>query len=363
MQEIFLFILKNYLDITAFAWVLSIFMIARYVLQKDIQSVSKQKNTSKQKKYSFWKHQLLQLFFAMIILFLYIISLALSIELLQKFLVFVFSLALLHIAVLYIHKKILLYYGQEIEVSGEKYFRKGYEANLYSLFVNGISFIFAVLLFIRIFEIESFIQIGWLWAGILAFMWFTAPVWALDMIAGIILLQSKNYIIANVYYIEDQDIYVWIKNISLTEVKCIDLRFWNPLIYRPSIFRNLCIKNISQGIIWKNNKILREITIKIAYDIDITQVKQICYDAYEEMIQFLKNPEETNYFGDDGYISLEVWEFWDYAVHYKLFYSITSAFYIFKAERIFHEFLLKYQVKNNIFFATPDLIDIKKSST
>ncbi|MCH8518188.1 mechanosensitive ion channel family protein [Candidatus Gracilibacteria bacterium] len=360
MEQIFDFIIGSLFDILSFIGVLSIFVLARYVLQKNIKAVSKEKKIVHENRN--YKHILLQIFFSITIVVFYIISLALSISIFQKLLVFIFSLAALHICILYIHKKILLYYGEEVEVSGQKYFRKGYEANLYSLLINGLGFVLGVFLFIHIFEINSLIQIGGLWAGILAFMGFTAPVWALDMIAGIILLQSKNYIIGNVYYIEEQKMYIWIKNISLTEVKCIDLRFGNPLIYRPSQFRNLTLRNISQGIDGKSNKVLREIDIHIGYDTDINNIKQVCYDAYEEMLQALKKPKETNYFGDDGFISLEIFSFEDYAVKYKLFYSITSAFYILKAERVFNEFLLKHQVKNNIFFATPDLIDIKKSS-
>jgi hypothetical protein len=361
MELILQFITESIVDVLSFISVLGVFIIARYILRRDIKSVSKEKKSSSSKtSHRYIVFQIIAIFF---IIFLYIVSLALSISILQKLLIFIFSLAVLHICILYMHKKILLYYGEEVEVSGQKYFRKWYEANLYSLLINGLGLVLWVFLFIHIFEIHSLIQIGWLWAGILAFMWFTAPVWALDMIAGIILLQSKNYIIGNVYYIEEQRLYVWIKNISLTEVKCIDLRFGNPLIYRPSQFRNLTLKNISQGIDGKSSKILREIDIHIWYDVDINDVKQICYDAYEEMLQSLKKPQETNYFWDDGFISLEVGSFEDYAVKYKLFYSITSAFYILKAERVLNEFLLKHQVKNNIYFATPDLLDIKKSST
>lgn len=359
MHHIFLFLQQNIADIIVFFIMLFIFVLAHFVLQKDIDLVSRKKNWEKKSI----QYKLYQLWFIFMIIIIYIASLVFSIDILRKLLVLIFSIAAIQIIILYIHKKILLFYGEEVEVSWQKYFRKWYEANLYGLLVNGTWFILWVYVFIKIFEIDTFIQIGWLWAGILAFMWFTAPVWAIDMIAGIILLQSKNHIIGNVYYIEEQNIYVWLKNISLTEVKCIDLRFWNPIIYRPSQFRNLTLKNISQGIQGKTNKILREIDIHVSYEVDIFDVRQLCYDAYEEMLAFLKNPKETNYFWDDGYISLEIVTFSDYAVNYRLFYSITSAFYLFKAERLFHEYLLKHQVKRAIFFATPDLLDIKKSST
>jgi len=359
MQSVSIFLQQNIFDIITFLLMLSIFMLARFLLQKDIQTVTREK---KWENYKSLKYVMYYIIFISSVIIIYITSLALWVDILRKVLILIFSIAAIHIVILFINKKILLFYWEEVEVSGQKYFRKWYEANLYGLLVNGVGFIIGVYAFIKIFEIDTLVQIWGLWAGILAFMWFTAPVWAIDMIAGIILLQSKNHIIGNVYYIEEQNTYVWLKNISLTEVKCIDLRFWNPIIYRPSLFRNLTLRNISQGIQGKSSKILREIDIHIWYDTDMNDVKQVCYDAYEEMLQFLKNPQETNYFWDDGYISLNISSFEDYAVRYRLLYSVTSAFYIFKAERIFNEFLLKHQVKNNIFFATPDLIDIKKSS-
>lgn len=358
MQHIFLFLEQHIIDIIVFLVTLFIFILARFVLEKDIKTVSQQKRLHdiSSKRYIFY-----QVIFILSIIVVYIASLVFSIDILRKVLILIFSIVAIQICILFVNKKILQFYGEEIEVSWQKYFRKGYEANLYALLANGVGWIIGVYVCIKIFEIDTFVQIWGLWAGILAFMWFTAPVWAIDMIAGIILLQSKNYAIGNVYYIEESKNYIWIKNISLTEVKCIDLRFWHPLIYRPSQFRNLTLKNISQGIQGKSSKILREIDIHISYSTDINDVRQLCYDAYEEMLQFLNSPTETNYFWDDGYVSLEIAQFWDYAVGYKLFYTLTSWFYIFKAERIFHEFLLKHQVKNNIFFATPDLLSIKKN--
>ena len=362
MHIIIEFITENFIDVLSFVSIVSLFLIARFILRKNIDTVTKQKKEILKKRKSI-QDIFIHVFFLIFTTLLYVASIILSITILQKLLIFIFSIAALHICTLYIHKKILLYYGEEVEVSGQKYFRKWYEANLYSLLINGIAFVLGVFVFIHIFEIENYIQIWGIWAWILAFMWFTAPVWAIDMIAWIILLQSKNYVIWNVYYIEEQKLYVWLKNISLTEVKCIDLRFGNPLIYRPSQFRNLTLHNISQGIDGKTNKVLREIDIHIGYDVDIQDVRQLCYDAYEEMLQSLNKPKETNYFWDDGFISLEIGSFDDYSVKYKLFYSITSAFYTLKAQRVFQEFLLKHQVRRSIYFATPDLLDIKKIST
>lgn len=296
----------------------------------------------------------------LIVTSLYLTSLFLEIDAVTRILKMSFSIWLLYMISLLMNRMILTHYWKEVEVSGQKYFKKWYEVNLFSLTINIIAFIIGVFLCIRIFELDSLIEIWGLWAWILAFMWFTAPVWALDMIAWIIILQSKNFETWEVYYIYEQDIYVWIKSISLTEVKCIDLRTWNPIMYRPSGFRNLTLKNLSQWIAGKSQKITREITIKVDYSVDFEALKELCYEAFDSMQVELLTPDTTNYFWESPYRVLEISNFWDYAVEYKLFYTINSAFYIFKAERLLNEYLLRMQKEKNIYFSTPDLLNIQK---
>jgi hypothetical protein len=79
------------------------------------------------------------------------------------------------------------------------------------------------------------------------------------------------------------------------------------------------------------------------------------------MLVDLTGSEVTNYFWDDKYLSLEIDDFANYAVKYKLFYSITSPFYIFKAERLYNQYLFKHQHINSLYFSTPDLINLEKS--
>ncbi len=341
-------------DVIIFFSLLTFFILSRYFLRLDINK----------KEHGFKTHtihsELMFYWLLIIVTFLYLSSLFLEIEIVARILKMSFSIWLLYMVSLLLNRMILVQYGKVVEVSGEKYFKKWYEVNLFSLTINIIAFIIGVFLCIRIFELDSLIEIWGLWAWILAFMWFTAPVWALDMIAWIIILQSKNFETGEVFYIYEQDIYVWIKSISLTEVKCIDLRTWNPIMYRPSAFRNITLKNLSQWITGKSQKITREITIKVDYQTDFEALKELCYEAFDGMQVELLSPEATNYFWESPFRVLEISNFWDYAVEYKLFYTISSAFYIFKAERLLNEYLLRLQKEKNIYFSTPDLVDIQK---
>ena len=335
------------------------FIVSRSLLRSDIEKKEHKSMSEKKARLQNW----LLVFMVGLISTLYIFSLFFEISFLTSILQFSFSLSTLYLISLLIQRKILLVYGEEVEVSGQKYFKKWYKVSLFWLFVNIFTFFIGVFLCIKIFELDSLIEIWGLWAWILAFMWFTAPVWALDMIAGIIILQSKNFETGNVFYIYEGEFYIWIKSISLTEVKCIDLRTWNPIVYRPSQFRNLTMKNLSQWINGKINKLLREKIIHIDYKEDFDVIKKLCYEAFDTLQVDLLAPETTNYFWDEPYRSLEVENFWDYAVSYKLFYAISSPFYIFKAERLLNEYLLKSQKKYNVYFSTPDLLTIQKKDS
>lgn len=341
-------------DVGIFFFMLLFFIVSRYFLKQDID---KKELHEKSKTL---QQELLIYITLIAITIIYISSLFLDIEIFSQIVKLWFWLLVLHIISLLINRQILVLYGKEVEVSWQKYFKKWYEASLFSLCVNIISFFIGVFICIKIFQLDSFIEIGGLWAWILAFMWFTAPVWAIDMIAGIIILQSKNFETGQVYYLYERKMYVWIKSISLTEVKCIDLKAGNPIMFRPSQFRNLAVKNLSQWISGKSSKIMRELNIKVDYKVDFSQLKQLFYESFDTLQVDLLMPDTTNYFWEEPFRSLEISKFWDYAIEYKFFYTIVSPFYLFKAERILQEYLLTAQREKDIYFSTPDLLEIQK---
>jgi hypothetical protein len=79
----------------------------------------------------------------------------------------------------------------------------------------------------------------------------------------------------------------------------------------------------------------------VSYRQDFTDIKNLCYEAFDTLQVDLLSPEGINYYGEEPTRSLEVAKFSDYAVEYKFFYTINSPFYIFKAERLLNEYLLK----------------------
>jgi hypothetical protein len=72
------------------------------------------------------------------------------------------------------------------------------------------------------------------------------------------------------------------------------------------------------------------------------------------------NESEKKYFNLDAEITLDIKNFENDAVLYKLQYEITSPFYIVKAEQLFNSYLKLAQEKHKISFSTPKLIDLQK---
>ncbi len=166
MQEIFStfseFSLERFItpDIIIFFGIILLFAFSRYILDADIQKKRLRKDDivkKKQKKYILNS-------FIFVVTFSYLLSLYFQIEVLTNIVTFSFSVFLLYIASLFIHRQILILYGEEIEIGGQTYFKRGYKVNIFSLFTNGFSILIAIFLFIQIFELNTFIETGGLWA-------------------------------------------------------------------------------------------------------------------------------------------------------------------------------------------------------
>ena len=96
---------------------------------------------------------------------------------------------------------------------------------------------------------------------------------------------------------KDKDLLAWVKNISLSGVKLIDLVYYNPIIMRTSKFRELQVENLSRGVTSKKSIILQIIDIKVDYKHRVEEVQKVCQGAFDEMIEsFAVNISSGKYF-------------------------------------------------------------------
>lgn len=340
---------------------LFVFFFAKWIVNfLDTASLEKKKIWEKEKEKIRKKIVFLR-FVTVLMLCAYIITLIIQQPFLNDIILTLFIIVLASIINSWVFKRMLLFYWEEVEVSGEKYFRRDYKINIFSLIVNIVTTLFVVFAIFKVFEIDSILQSWWIIAWMLAFLWFTAHVWAPDLVSWISILHHDEVEIGNVVRIDELDILAWVKNISLSEVKLIDLAYGHPIILRPSKFREYKVENLSMWVAGKKIKVPQYIHAKISYDNTLYEVEQVFFEAWEKMLASVAiDSSERKYFPESNVLKVEIVEFGDYAVTYKFNYSITSPFFIIKAQLLLNPFLQEAQKKYKISFSTPQMVTLDK---
>jgi len=290
----------------------------------------------------------------------YIISLFLKLEAINTFIKILVVILFAFIINWFLVRWVVALYWEKIEVNWESYIKKWYKTKIFSILTIILVIIVTFYAIIDIAGYQNWLQNGWFIGWLLAFLWFTAPVWAMDMFSSILLLHSGKVDLWDVveFKIDGVKKYAFIKYINLSEVVLVDLVYNTPIIFRPSEFRNLRIINWSRNIVWdKSKSILQIIKAKISYDVDLEQVKELYSYVIKNMLEDIKWKTEEKYFPENllEKITVQIEDFWDFAVIYQLIYEITSSFYIVKANRLLNIYLQKAQKKYAIDFSTPDL--------
>jgi len=60
----------------------------------------------------------------------------------------------------WIVRRIVLFYGEEVEISGNKYIRRDYKTNLFSLISHILTFLIVVFVIMKIFGVDSILENG-----------------------------------------------------------------------------------------------------------------------------------------------------------------------------------------------------------
>ncbi|MCD5380894.1 mechanosensitive ion channel [Candidatus Gracilibacteria bacterium] len=340
---------------------LIIFIFAKWIVNfLDTSSLEKKKIGEKEKEKIKKKIIFIRINISLMLV-AYIVTHIFKAEFLNDVILTLFIIILSYLINSWVFKRMLLFYGEEVEVSGEKYFRRDYKINIFSLIVNIVTTLFVIFAIFKVFEIDGILQSGGIIAGMLAFLGFTAPVWAPDLVAGISMLHHDEVEVGNVVRIDELNILAWVKNISLSEVKLIDLVCGYPIIIRPSKFREMKVENLSMGVAGKKIKVPQFIIANISYNQSLYEVEQVFFEAWENMIKSLAiDSVERKYFSEKATVSVDILEFGDYSVKYKFNYMISSPFYLIKAQTLLNPFLQEAQKKYKINFSTPQLVNLDK---
>lgn len=317
----------------------------------------------------------------------YLIALLIDKTIFQEIILSLFTILVIYIINSLLTYKIILFYWKEVETSWESYFQESPTSEIFSFVLNITSIIIWILIILNIFELNNWMQAWWVIWWVLALLWFSSNHWAPDTVSWLLLLHSKRIKQDDVIRILNLDNrIVWIKTISLTEIKMIDLNTENAIVVRTSKFRDYEIENIS---IWiKNNgkqKFIQYIDLKIWYWEKYENVKELCIDAFSCMKEDILNNDKlltralTN--NNDNHnneekidldidknnkdniienynLHVEIIDNWDHAVVYRFFYSIFNARLLIKIKNRLNRKLYKLSEERNIWLNTPLTIDI-----
>jgi len=296
-----------------------------------------------------------------IIFVFYFLSLFLNIEIINNLIKILVVIIFLFFINRFLIRLITKIYWEKIEVNWEEIIKKWYKTKVFSIIWTFFIIIIWIYIIIEILWFENWLTNWWFIWWLLAFLWFTAPVWATDMFSSILILHSNRIDMWDVIKFELywREIIWFIKFINLSEVVIVDLVYNNIIIIRPSELKNMKILNLSIDISLKRNKnIMQIINANIDYKITLEQMKNLFNYTFELIKK--ENEELFNKYFIENSQDVKIKEFWDYAINYQLIYKIKSPFYIIEANRFLNEYLQKSQIKFWITFDTPILINTNK---
>ena len=298
----------------------------------------------------------------------YFFALFLDKEIFQSIILSLFTVLIAYIINNILIRQIILFYGKEIETNWDNYFQESPTSEIFSFVLHIVSIMIWLLVILNIFELNSWMQAGWVIGWLLAFLWFTANNWAPDIIAWLQLLHSKRIKQWDVIKIpEISESICWIKTISLTEVKLVDIITENAIVIRTSRFRDFVIENISTWIKneWKD-KFIQYIDLKIGYGESIENIEQLCIDIFtsvKERVLEYQNGDHSlinqkyrilkRWFEWENNLYVDILENGDHAVTYRFFYTLHYARSIVKIQNILNKELYKVSQERNIWLNTP----------
>lgn len=354
------YIINLIFSLNWFIWIINILILFfSSKIIKFIYTENKSKNSiSKQTTLLRWLN---------IIIFLsYIFTLIIHSSTLNLVIQSLFIVLLSYLISIASSKYILKIFWREIESWWKTILKWWYKTYTFGLLIDIILVISVVVIILNIFNVESILKESSVMAWLLAFIWFTSPLWVPDIIAWMHILYYdwiSHWSVIKIS-IRNEERIVWVKDISLVNIKFIDLISWNSIFMRTSEFRNNTVENLSLWIIWKSWNITQYIDIKVDYKHDIKEIWKLCYSAYDNMISNI-SISEKDYFKLDSDTwkwerNINIIEFADDAIVYRFTYFIKSPFFIIKAKNILNSYLQESQIKYNISFSTPKLLKLDK---
>lgn len=224
-----------------------------------------------------------------------------------------------------------------------------YSSRGLSLIVTTVIALVAVISCLRILGFNSLLEAGGALgiAGIALAM--TQAAWAPDIIAGLIILNSRLCEEGDViqFNMDGDKIVASVFRTKLFHTELLDLANNHRLMIRNNKMRDYGLQNLSR---FASAKGLRECMLfKIGYEHSKDEVSAMISRAFDKIDQ-VEGAREEQYAPE-----IMVYDTGDYAVTWAVYYYIKDVKRLLAIKQIFRAYILQESIRSEISLATPDL--------
>ncbi|MEO0368462.1 MAG: mechanosensitive ion channel family protein [Pseudomonadota bacterium] len=224
-----------------------------------------------------------------------------------------------------------------------------YSSRGLSLFVTAFVSVIAVVSCLRILGLNSLLEAGGAIGIIGLFLAMTQASWAPDIVAGLIILNSRMCEEGDVvqFKLEGDNIVATIFKTKLFHTECLDLANNHRLMVRNAKLRDCGVQNLSR---FASARGLRECML---FNIDYKHTEH----EVTEMITraFTKIDEQEGTREEQYQPEIRVYETGDYAVTWAVYYYIKDVKQILQIKQVYRAHVLAEATRSGISLATPDL--------
>ncbi len=238
----------------------------------------------------------------------------------------------------------------EPKVVGEKsHFADTYSSRALSLLASVVIFVLGLIICVRILGFESMLEAGGVLGIIGVFLALTQSSWAPDIIAGLVILNSRMVEEGDVLQLGDgpKPVVGVVFKTKMFHTEVLNLANNHRLMVRNTKLREYNVHNLSK---FASAKGLREcLTFNIDYMVSADDVHELLQAAYQHAV------EQDLPVREDFEPEIRVLDTGDYAVKWGFFYYIKEVKQILATRQKMREIILQESIERGISLATPVL--------
>lgn len=274
---------------------------------------------------------------------------SLTIKILAELMVIYGAYLSFHIMVFVIRRR----FGKVREVSGELHLVDTYNSRLLSLLSIIFIAVIALIASIQLFNVDSLLEAGGVVGFIGVLLALTQASWAPDIIAGVIILNSRVFEESDVIEIKStsSNFIGLVYKTRMFHTEFLNLQNNHRVMIRNSRLRDMEIHNLSK---FASVRGLREmLVLKIGYDVPAKAVRAMVTAGFAKIANVHDHHIETQH-----EFEVVVQDVADDAVHWAVFYHMKRVKLLLKTRQLIREAMLEAAMEHGIALQTPSLQQI-----